>query len=50
MQQLKKSYCIRYRTGSGRLIMLRSSFGKEGYTEALAYSDNGDITGEMDTG
>lgn len=34
-----------YRTESGRLIMLWSSFGKEGYTEALAYSDNGDITG-----
>lgn len=25
--------------------MLWSSFGKEGYTEALAYSDNGDVTG-----
>ena len=35
-----------YRTKSGRLIMLWSSFGKEGYTEALAYSDNGDITGK----
>ena len=35
-----------YRTGGGRLIMLWSSFGKEGYTEALAYSDNGDITGK----
>lgn len=34
-----------YRTKSGRLILLWSSFGKEGYTEALAYSDNGDITG-----
>lgn len=35
-----------YRTKSGRLILLWSSFGKEGYTEALAYSDNGDITGK----
>jgi beta-xylosidase len=34
-----------YRTSQGRLIMLWSSFGAEGYTEALAYSDNGDITG-----
>ena len=34
-----------YRTKSGRLILLWSSFGQEGYTEALAYSDNGDITG-----
>ncbi len=35
-----------YRTKSGRLIVLWSSFGAEGYTEALAYSDNGDITGK----
>ena len=35
-----------YRTKSGRLILLWSSFGKEGYTEALAYSDNNDITGK----
>ncbi len=35
-----------YRTKSGRLILLWSSFGAEGYTEALAYSDNGDITGK----
>lgn len=34
-----------YRTGLGRLLLLWSSFGNEGYTEALAYSDNGDITG-----
>lgn len=34
-----------YRTEGGRLILLWSSFGKEGYTEAMAYSDNGDITG-----
>lgn len=34
-----------YRTQGGRLILLWSSFGEEGYTEALAYSDNGDITG-----
>lgn len=37
-----------YRTKSGRLIMLWSSFGKEGYTEALAYSDDGDITGKWE--
>ncbi|MDR1773063.1 MAG: glycoside hydrolase family 43 protein [Hungatella sp.] len=35
-----------YRTKSGRLILLWSSFGKEGYTQALAYSSNGDITGK----
>jgi len=35
-----------YRTEDGRLILLWSSFGKYGYTEALAYSDNGDITGK----
>ena len=34
-----------YRTEHNRLLLLWSSFGKEGYTEALAYSDNGDITG-----
>lgn len=34
-----------YRTNQGRLIMIWSSFGEEGYTEAIAYSDNGDITG-----
>jgi beta-xylosidase len=34
-----------YRTKSGRLILLWSSFGTNGYTEALAYSNNGDITG-----
>jgi len=35
-----------YRTESGRLILLWSGFGREGYTEALAYSDHGDITGK----
>lgn len=34
-----------YRTKKGRLIMIWSSFGEEGYTQAMAYSDNGDITG-----
>ena len=34
-----------YRTMSGRLLMLWSSFGLEGYTQAIAYSDNGDIDG-----
>lgn len=34
-----------YRTGGGRLILLWSSFGASGYTQALAYSDHGDITG-----
>lgn len=34
-----------YRGSDQRLMMLWSSFGEEGYTEALAYSDNGDITG-----
>lgn len=35
-----------YRTEQNRLLMLWSSFGEEGYTEAIAYSDNGDITGK----
>ena len=35
-----------YRTKAGRLILLWSSFGRDGYTEALAYSDNGDVTGK----
>lgn len=35
-----------YRSEEGRLIMLWSSFGEEGYVEALAYSDNGDINGK----
>ncbi len=34
-----------YRTSSGELIMLWSSFGAGGYAEAIARSDNGDITG-----
>lgn len=29
-----------YRTSSGRLLLLWSSFGKEGYTQAIACSDN----------
>ncbi|HHV09669.1 MAG TPA: family 43 glycosylhydrolase [Clostridiales bacterium] len=34
-----------HRMETGRLLILWSSFGKKGYTEAIAYSDNGDITG-----
>lgn len=34
-----------YRTKDGTLLLLWSSFGVEGYTEALAVSDNGDISG-----
>lgn len=34
-----------YRTKQGRLLMLWSSFGEEGYAQAAAYSDNGDISG-----
>ena len=34
-----------YRCENGRLIMLWSSFGEEGYTQAMAFSDNDDITG-----
>ena len=34
-----------HRTASGELIMLWSSFGVSGYAEAIARSDNGDITG-----
>jgi hypothetical protein len=34
-----------YRLKNGKLLMLWSSYGKEGYAQALAYSDNGDITG-----
>ncbi len=34
-----------YRTKSGRLLMIWSSFAREGYCEALAYSDNGRIDG-----
>lgn len=34
-----------YRTKSGRLLMLWSSFGKEGYAEAVACSEGGDIDG-----
>ena len=34
-----------HRCPDGRLMMLWSSHGKEGYAQAAAYSDNGDITG-----
>jgi len=34
-----------YRTKSGRLLMIWSSFTDEGYCEAISYSDNGEITG-----
>lgn len=34
-----------YPMENGRLLMLWSSFGNEGYTQAIAYSDNGEITG-----
>lgn len=34
-----------YRTQSGRLVMLWSSSAKDGYCEALSYSDNGSIFG-----
>lgn len=37
--------CFLYRCEGGALLMLWSSFGKEGYTEAIAKSDNGEITG-----
>ncbi len=33
------------RDGDGALLMLWSSFGESGYVEAIARSDNGDITG-----
>ena len=35
-----------YRTESGRLLMLWASFSKDGYAEAIAYSDNGKIDGK----
>lgn len=34
-----------YRTQQGRLLMIWSSHAAKGYCEAIAYSDNGDITG-----
>lgn len=34
-----------HRCPDGRLMMLWSSHGKDGYAQAAAYSDNGDITG-----
>lgn len=34
-----------YRCADGTLLMLWSSIGKDGYTEAIAVSDNGDIDG-----
>lgn len=35
-----------YRTSDGRLLMIWSSFNSNGYVEAVAYSDNGEITGK----
>lgn len=35
-----------YRTESGKLLMLWSSFGEEGYVEAIAYSENGQVEGD----
>ena len=35
-----------YRCADGTLILLWSSIGSEGYTEAIAVSDNGDIDGK----
>lgn len=34
-----------YKTEDGTLLMIWSSFGKEGYVQAIARSDNGDILG-----
>ncbi len=34
-----------YRTKDDKLLMIWSSFGEGGYTEAIAYSDNGEIDG-----
>lgn len=34
-----------YRTASGKLLMLWSSSAANGYVEAIAYSNNGDVTG-----
>lgn len=34
-----------YRCDDGTLLLLWSSMGEEGYTEAIAVSDNGDIDG-----
>ncbi len=34
-----------YRTQCGRLLMIWSSAAKDGYCEAIAYSDNGELTG-----
>ena len=34
-----------YRTATGKLLMLWSSSAANGYVEAIAYSDNGDVTG-----
>lgn len=34
-----------YRTQSGRLLMIWSSFSKKQYCEAISYSDNGSISG-----
>lgn len=34
-----------YRTKEGRLLMIWSTFTEKGYTQAVAYSDNGEIDG-----
>jgi len=34
-----------YKTKKGKLLMIWSSFAKHGYCEAIAYSDNGKLTG-----
>lgn len=34
-----------YRTKEGRLLMIWSTFTQKGYTQAVAYSDNGEIDG-----
>lgn len=35
-----------YRTRTGKLLMLWSGRGRNGYVEAVSYSDNGEITGK----
>lgn len=35
-----------YRTKSGKLLMIWSTFTESGYTQAVAYSDNGEIDGK----
>lgn len=36
-----------YRMADGKLLLLWSSFSNEGYTQSLAVSDNGDVTGNF---